>query len=103
LLGALFLAFVGPWIAMAIAGIFETNELALLVAAPSPLYVFHLRKVISSGSTDAEVALLAGSVAAASWALIGLGLLVLASTRVRKRLAEERALREGLEANGGAG
>jgi hypothetical protein len=102
LLGALFLAFVGPWIAMAIAGIFETNEIALLVAAPSPLYAFHLRKVIMSGSPDAAVAVMAGSVAAASWALIGLGLVVLAGARVRKRLAEERALREGLEApNGG--
>jgi hypothetical protein len=104
LLGALFLAVVGPWIAMAIAGIFETSERALLVAAPSPLYAFHLRKVISSGTTDARVAVLAGSVAAASWALIGLGLLALAGSRVERRLSEERALRAGLEApSGGAG
>ena len=103
LLGALFLAFVGPWIAMAIAGIFETSERALLIAAPSPLYAFHLRKVISSGASDASVAVLAGSVAAASWALIGLGLMALAGSRVERRLAEERALLAGLEApSGGA-
>jgi len=103
LLGVLFLAFVGPWIAMAIAGIFESSERALLVAAPSPLYAFHLRKVISSGTSDGEVAVLAGSVAAVSWAVIGLGLFALASGRVEQRLAEERALRAGLEGpSGGA-
>jgi hypothetical protein len=103
LLGALFLATVGPWIAMAIAGIFESSERALLIAAPSPLYAFHLRKVISSGGTDAQVAVLAGTVAAASWAVIGLGLFALASGRVEQRLAAERALRAGLEAPGGTG
>jgi hypothetical protein len=101
LLGVLFLAVVGPWIAMAIAGIFESSERALLVAAPSPLYAFHLRKVISSGTADAQVALLAGSVAAVSWAVIGLGLFALASGRVEQRINEERALRAGLEAPSG--
>lgn len=103
LLGALFLAVVGPWIAMAIAGIFESSERALLVAAPSPLYALHLSKVLGSGTPDSDVAVLAGSVAAASWLLIGLGLFALASGRVEQRLAAERAVRAGLEGASGAG
>jgi len=103
LLGALFLAVVGPWIAMAIAGIFEPSERALLVAAPSPLYAFHLRKVLASGGVDADVAALAGSVAAASWLVIGFGLFALASGRVEQRLAAERAVRANLEGSSGAG
>jgi hypothetical protein len=103
LLGALFLASVGPWIAMAIAGIFESDERALLIAAPSPFYALHLRKVIHSSSPDAPLVLMAGMVAAVAWALIGVGLAVLASSRVERRLAEERALRAGLEASNGGG
>lgn len=97
LAGALFLAVVGPWIAMAIAGVFESSEQALLVAAPSPIYAFHLRKVIANGSPDGELAVLAGTVAAIAWGLIGLGLLALASGRIAQRLEDERALRAGLE------
>ncbi len=103
LLGALFLAVVGPWIAMAIAGIFESTERALLIAAPSPLYAFHLRKVIASGGPDADVAALAGSIAAAAWLVIGFGLFALASARIEQRLAAERAVRANLEGSSGQG
>jgi hypothetical protein len=98
LLGAIFLAFVGPWIAMAIAGIFETSERALLVAAPSPVYAVHLWSVVQNSTPERDLALIAAGVSAAAWALIGLGLLALASGRVKKRLADERAERAGFEA-----
>jgi len=100
LLGVLFLAFVGPWIAMAITGAFMEGQRVPLVAAPSPLYAFELAKLGSSAS-DAErrVLILSAGVACFSWALIGLGLLALAGGRVERRRAEERALKAKLEAS----
>ncbi len=97
LLGAVFLAFVGPWIAMAITGAFSTSDRALLVAAPSPLYAFELRKLIGVATPERELAVLAGTIACFSWSLIGLGLLALAGGRVERRRLEERALRARLE------
>jgi hypothetical protein len=96
LVGALFLALVGPWIAMAIAGIFETNERALLVAAPSPLYALHLWKVMRTLAPDRDLAFLAASVSAASWAVMGFGLLGLARAKVARRLELEQAERDKL-------
>ena len=96
LLGALFLALVGPWIAMAIAGIFETSERALLVAAPSPLYAVHLWRVMRTSAPDRDLAFLAASVSAAAWAMMGLGLLALARTRVARRLRLEQQERAEL-------
>ena len=109
LLGALFLAFVGPYIAMAIAGVSGSGNRAMLVAAPSPIYAFHMVKeahditVLASGavSSDPErdATLLAGAVCAGAWALIGLGLLAVAAARVRARRHAEKAQRETLEAS----
>jgi hypothetical protein len=98
LFGALFLAFVGPWIAMAITGAFA-EERASLVAAPSPLYAFELRKVLGTPGPERQLGVLASSVACVSWALVGLGLLALAGGRVERRRAEERALKAQLEAS----
>jgi hypothetical protein len=100
LLGALFLAVVGPWIAMAIAGIFETSERALLVAAPSPLYAAHLFRALRSAAPDRDLAFLAASVSAAAWALMGLGLLALAQGRAVRRLRAERDERAKLTGSG---
>ncbi|HEY3496478.1 MAG TPA: ABC transporter permease [Polyangiaceae bacterium] len=96
LLGALFLALVGPWIAMAIAGIFETTERAMLVAAPSPLYAIHVLRVIRTSAADRDLVFLAAAVSAASWALMGLGLLALARARVARRLRAEQEERAEL-------
>jgi hypothetical protein len=108
LLGALFLAFVGPYIAMAIAGVSGSGSRAMLVAAPSPIYAFHMVSeardltVLGSGATtsdpERDATLIAGAVCAAAWALIGLGLLAVAAARVRARRQAERAQRETLEA-----
>ncbi len=99
LLGALFLALVGPWIAMAIAGIFEENgQTALLMAAPSPLFAVRMAEVALDSDPVAGVTLSAGSLSAGAWAMIGLGLYTVAATRVRRRRAEEQRLRSKLEA-----
>jgi hypothetical protein len=109
LLGALFLAFVGPYIAMAIAGVSGSGTSAMLVAAPSPIYAFHMvghaRDVtlLASGAVapdpERDAALFAGAVCATAWAIIGLGLLAVATTRVRARRHTEKARREALEAS----
>ena len=98
LFGALFLAFVGPWIAMAITGAFA-EERASFVAAPSPLYAFELRKVLGTPGPERQLGVFAGTIACFSWTLVGLGLLALAGGRVERRRAEERALKAQLEAS----
>jgi hypothetical protein len=98
LFGVLFLAFVGPWIAMAITGAFA-EERAPLVAAPSPLYAFELRKLLATTGPERQLGMVAGTIACFSWALIGLGLLALAGGRVERRRAAERALKAELEAS----
>jgi len=87
LAGVLFLAVVGPWIAMAIAGIFSSGERALLVASPSPGYAIHAYQVISSGVPERDLVLTAAAVSSLGWGLLGLGLFALAVGRVGRRLA----------------
>jgi hypothetical protein len=91
LVGMLFLALAGPWLAMAIAGILsDGSDEALLVASPSPLYVFVMLEKI--GTPEQELSLIAGAVAAAGWGFLGAGLLTAASTRAR-RIVREHELR----------
>jgi hypothetical protein len=109
LLGALFLAFVGPYIAMAIAGVSGSSSRAMLVAAPSPVYAIYMVGqandivVLADGSLvpdpERDAALVAGAVCAGAWAIIGLGLLAVAAARVRARRHAERVQREALEAS----
>lgn len=87
LVGALFLAGVGPWIAMAVAGFGASTDRAMLVAAPSPGYALYAYSFIARSTPERELVALAGAVAAAGWALLGLGLYVLSGARVRSRLA----------------
>jgi hypothetical protein len=103
------LAFVGPYIAMAIAGVSGSGASAMLVAAPSPVYALRMVSVagdvtlLSSGAVAADperdAALFAGAVCATAWAIIGLGLLAVATVRVRARRHAEKARREALEAS----
>ncbi len=95
---ALFLAFVGPWIAMAIAGIFTSSDEAMVMAAPSPIYAFLMVEAVTGKLLQHDLVLAAGSVCAAAWALLGLGLLLMASSRVGRRVREERTIRDSLEA-----
>ncbi len=91
LVGMLFLALAGPWLAMAIAGILsDGSDEALLVASPSPLYVFVMLDKI--GGAEQELSLIAGAVAAAGWGFLGAGLLTAAATRAR-RIVREHELR----------
>jgi hypothetical protein len=87
LAGALFLGVVGPWIAMAIAGIFDNGERAMLVASPSPAYAVHAYQEIASAGSNRDLVALAGAVSAAGWALLGLGLVAVAAGRIGRRLA----------------
>ncbi|MEP7049737.1 MAG: ABC transporter permease [Pseudomonadota bacterium] len=98
LAGALFVAFVGPWIAMAVAGIITSqHDQALLMASPSPTFVVAMAQAISSAAPDAGLVATAGAACAAAWALIGVGLFAAAGLRVRSRLQAEAAARAKLQ------
>jgi hypothetical protein len=94
---ALFLAVVGPWIAMAIAGIFTTSDEAMVMAAPSPIYAFLMVDALTGSLPRRDLILAAGSVCSAAWALVGLGLLLMAASRASRRVREERTMRDALE------
>jgi hypothetical protein len=98
LAAAVFIAFVGPWVAMAIAGIIDPRDWSLLVAAPSPTFAVSMMDAIESGKPDQHLIVLAGTACTAAWALIGVGLLGMAGYRVRKRLDQEARARKELEA-----
>ncbi len=90
LVGMLFLALAGPWLAMAIAGILsDGSDEALLVASPSPLYVFVMLEKI--GGADQELSLIAGAIAAAGWGFLGAGMLTAATSRARRIVREHEA------------
>jgi len=95
---ALFFAFVGPWIAMAIAGVI-TNEhdRAMLMAGPSPTFAVTMAQALSTSAPDRGLISMTGAACAGAWALIGMGLFVSASLRVKKRLQVERESRLALE------
>lgn len=94
LAGALFLSMAGPWILTAIFGLFASHgKDALLVAAPSPTFVFVMMKAIGSPSLDATFTLIAGGACAAGWALIGVALFAAAARRARRTVrAHEDAM-----------
>ena len=95
---ALFFAFVGPWIAMAIAGLITSQrDRAMLMAAPSPTFAVTMAQALSSTAPDRGLIALTGSACAAAWALIGTGLFSSASLRVKKRLQAERAGRAAMQ------
>ncbi|MFZ5889745.1 MAG: ABC transporter permease [Myxococcota bacterium] len=85
-------ALLGPYVAMAIGGIFaEDNVRMRLVAAPSPAFAFAAYERFQSPGGDADLYGLAAAGAALGWGLIGLGLLALGSARAKERWAHERA------------
>lgn len=99
LLSVLFITLVGPWIAMAIAGLVtDSGERALLMAAPSPTYVAIMLDALKGVSPHANEIALAGTICAVAWAAIGVGLFGLATARTRRRLEAEQAVRAELEA-----
>jgi ABC-2 family transporter len=95
---ALFFAFVGPWIAMAVAGLITSqHDRAMLMAGPSPSFAVTMVQAASTSPPDAGLILATGSACAAAWAMIGLGLFAVAGARVRTRLAAEQRSRAALQ------
>jgi len=93
-----FVALIGPYVAMAIGGIFaDTSSHMLLVAAPSPAFAFAVVDRFRSPGGDADLYALAGVVAASGWGLLGLGLLAAGNVRARERWTAERDARQALE------
>ncbi|HEY0464414.1 MAG TPA: ABC transporter permease [Polyangiaceae bacterium] len=98
LAATLFFAFVGPWIAMAVAGLITNqHDRAMLMASPSPTFAVTMVQAASTSSPDAGLILATGSACAAAWALIGVGLFAVAGARVRTRLSAERSARAALQ------
>jgi len=98
LAAALFVAFVGPWIAMAVAGLLTNQrDEAVLMASPSPTFAVTMVQAISTSAPDAGLVATTGCACAAAWALIGVGLFAAAGLRVRSRLHAEAAARSKLE------
>ncbi|MRG95854.1 ABC transporter permease [Polyangium spumosum] len=91
LLAVHFLVAVGPWVVAAIAGIFASpsGRGALIVAAPSPLYVFVAIDAI--GKTGEELLIVASVIASAAWGLFGILFLTLARSRVNRVIAAHEA------------
>ncbi len=96
LLAVHFLVAVGPWVVAAIAGIFAASPAgrgALIVAAPSPLYVFVALDAF--GKSGDELLIAASVVASCVWGLFALLFLGLARSRVKRVIdAHEVALGE---------
>jgi hypothetical protein len=85
LAAALFVASVGPWIAMAIAGVLSDSDTsARLLAAPSPLYVFPMMLELDAPAPRRDPLLAAGAACALGWLLLGLALLGAAARRARR-------------------
>jgi ABC-type transport system involved in multi-copper enzyme maturation permease subunit len=95
---ALFFAFVGPWIAMAIAGLITSqHDRAMLMAAPSPTFAVTMAQALASSAPDRGLIVTTGCACAAVWGLIGTGLFASASIRIRGRLQTELAARAALQ------
>ena len=97
LLLVLFIAVVGPWLAMAIAGVFTTDlSEALLMAAapkktsrPSPAFVFAMMDALDEVPRHTAV-LTAGGVCMLIWTLAGVVLLALGGRRVHRLCAPSK-------------
>jgi hypothetical protein len=97
LAGALFFAFVGPWIAMAVAGLITSqHDRAMLMAGPSPTFAVAMVQALTSSAPEAGLILATGSACAAAWALIGVGLFASAGMRISRRLESDRQARASM-------
>jgi len=95
----LFLVIVGPWIAMAMAGMLTSeHDRAILMASPSPTFAIAMAQAIRSSSPDHGLTQLTGCACAVAWAFIGMGSFAAASLRVNKRLQAEAQARNTLQA-----
>jgi hypothetical protein len=89
---------IGPWIAMAIAGVVTRGrDDALALAAPSPTYAFVLAEELQRSTTYPYELVLPAVLCSAGYALFGVGLLALSASRSHQRVAAERARLTQLE------
>jgi ABC-type transport system involved in multi-copper enzyme maturation permease subunit len=89
----LFLIAAGPWVVAAIGGVVSNHhdDDWLMIAAPSPFYVFAMLKAV--GSTDNVPVIPTGLSCAAVWGVLGLGLLAAAARRCARTIADyDRAI-----------
>jgi ABC-type transport system involved in multi-copper enzyme maturation permease subunit len=99
LIVTLLAALIGPWIAMAIAGVVtRSGDTTMALAAPSPTYAFVLAEELRRGATNIDSLLLPAILCSAGYALFGVGLLAMAAGRAHARLGQERARLTQLEA-----
>jgi ABC-type transport system involved in multi-copper enzyme maturation permease subunit len=95
---ALFVAVLGPYIAMAIGGILaDGSSRLLLIAAPSPAFAFAVVDRLKTPGGDADLFTLAASGAALGWALVGIGLALSGAIRAKERWNSEERSRATLE------
>lgn len=96
---ALFVAVVGPWLALAIAGVFEARlDEILFIAAPSPAYAFAMIDVLDRTSPNSTMILTAGKICMAVWALAGVILYLFGARRIHRIIAERTLARAEFEA-----
>jgi len=94
----IFFATVGPWIAMAIAGVLLDNKReALILVAPSPTYVFEMMDALDEVPETRDLVLMAGGTCIAAWTLLGLGLLGAAGLRAKRVVREHDAAHARVE------
>jgi ABC-type transport system involved in multi-copper enzyme maturation permease subunit len=92
-------ATIGPWIAMAIAGVVtRSGDATMALAAPSPTYAFVLAEEIQRGSASLSRLMMPAILCAAGYALFGVGLLAMAAGRAHARIGQERERLTQLEA-----
>lgn len=86
-------ASIGPWIALAIAGVVtRSGDAVLALGAPSPAFAFILAEEIARGSTNLSQEMTAAVLCSVGYALFGVGLLAMAAGRssARQRAEQER-------------
>lgn len=99
LLAVLFVATIGPWILMAVADAIADNPgRALLLSAPSPTFAFRMIQAFDLSGPERDLTLTVGACSAGAWALLGLGLLGAARSRVGNVIEAHRAAEARLEA-----
>jgi ABC-type transport system involved in multi-copper enzyme maturation permease subunit len=89
----LFAAAVGPWVIAAIAGLLADGNAtrdALIVAAPSPFYVFVMIDTLQHGSGHGQI--VAGVISMAGWTALGFIFLGLAQRRCTRIIAQHEAI-----------
>lgn len=96
---ALVVAFLGPWVLMAIAGLLTRGaDESFVFAAPSPTYAVYMMDILDSSRPERESLLVAGVGAALGWLSLGIALLGAASRRARRVVGAHAAAIARLEA-----